>query len=435
MRRNSGALGMTSAVALVTANMIGAGVFTTSGFALADLGSRREVLLAWCLGGLIALAGALSYGGLVRHITESGGEYLFLGRVVHPGVGFMAGWVSLLAGFTGAIAFAATAFEAYAVPEGSRPPWLPPGAVAIALILACGGLHGRIVRHGLIAQNLVVGVKLLLLAAFIGYAGWRLEDPGWAGLRLPDPGAAFSLPALASSLVWISLSYSGFNAAVYVAGEVREAERTVPRALWAGTLGVTAIYLLLNAIFLFGAPPEAVSGRPDVAAVAAEALGGPALGRLIRVVIGLALASSVSSMILAGPRVYARMAQDGTFPPWFRMPAGSGEAPAAAVTLQVALAVVVSAVSTLGELLSYLGFTLSLSAAGTVACLFLLHRRGVAAPCPGYPWVPALYVGSTLLLAALAASHRPRELLASVLTLGSGAVAYRILRRPTAGAP
>lgn len=428
------AFGLTSASALVVANMVGAGVFTTSGFALADLGSRGEVLLAWCVGGFIALAGALSYGGLVRHITESGGEYLFLSRVVHPGVGFIAGWVSLLAGFTGAIAFAASAFEAYAVPEGSRPPWLPPGAVGIVLILACGGLHGRIVRHGLITQNLVVGVKLLLLVAFIGYAGWRLRDPGWAGLRLADAGGAFSLPAFASSLVWISLSYSGFNAAVYVAGEVREAWRTVPRALWLGTLGVAAIYLALNAIFLFGPPPEAVSGRPDVAAVAAGALGGPGLGRLMRAVIGLALISSVSSMILAGPRVYARMAQDGTFPSWFRMPAGSDEAPAGAVALQVALAVVVTAVSTLGELLSYLGFTLSLSAAGTVACLFVLRRRGLAAPCPGYPWVPALYVGSTLALAALAASHRPRELLAAVLTLASGAVVYRLLRRPPAAA-
>ena len=162
------AFGLPSATALVVANMIGAGVFTTSGFALQDLGSRGQVMAAWVLGGLIALCGALSYGALVRRMAESGGEYLFLSRFVHPLVGFLAGWVSLLAGFTGAIAFAASAFETYALPPAVRPDWLPEGMVGAGVILACGLLHARTVHHGLRTQNLVVILKLTLLVGFLG---------------------------------------------------------------------------------------------------------------------------------------------------------------------------------------------------------------------------------------------------------------------------
>jgi amino acid transporter len=424
--------GLWSATALVVANMIGAGVFTTSGFALGDLGSRGQVMAAWVLGGFIALCGALSYGALVRRMAESGGEYLFLSRFVHPLVGFLAGWVSLLAGFTGAIAFAATAFEAYALPGPARPGWLPEGAMAVGVILVCGLLHGRIVHRGLLMQNLVVALKLVLLVGFVGYALAWLARGGWPGSSLPDPGATFSVTAFASSLVWISLSYSGFNAAVYVAGEVRDASRTVPRALWLGTLVVAGFYLLLNAVFLYAPAPDALAGRPDVAAVAAAALGGQWPAGLIRLAISLALLSSVSSMIIAGPRVYARMAGDGVFPQLFRS-SGSvgGKAPTASIILQAVLAILVVMASTLSQLLSYLGFTLSLSAAGTVVCIFLVRRRegALALPCTGYPLIPGIFVVATLVLAGLAATHRPWELVAALATIASGVVAYSIFRK------
>jgi APA family basic amino acid/polyamine antiporter len=424
--------GLVSATALVVANMIGAGVFTTSGFSLADLGSRRQVMLAWCVGGAIALCGALSYGGLVRRITASGGEYLFLSRVIHPVLGFLAGWVSLLAGFTGAIAFAATAFEAYAVPAAIRPDWLPVGTVGIVAIVICGLLHGAVVRYGLAAQNLVVLVKLVFLVGFVGYAVLVLGDAGWPGLGVADTGSAFALPVFAATLVWISLGYSGFNAAVYVAGEVTDAARTVPRALWLGTSIVTVFYLMLNAVFLYAPLPGAIAGRPDVAGAAAEALGGAWMSTLVRVLISLALFSSVSSMIVAGPRVYARMARDGVFPSFFRSTeSGDHEViPRTAIGLQVLLAVIVVSVSTLSNLLSYLGFVLSISAAGTVACLFVLRRREgpEAVAGIGYPFVPALYVGATVVLGFLAAWHRPWEWAASVTTVATGVVAYRLFR-------
>jgi APA family basic amino acid/polyamine antiporter len=422
-----------SATALVVANMVGAGVFTTSGFSLADLGSRSWVMAAWFVGGLIALCGAVSYGALVRHMAVSGGEYLFLSRVIHPAAGFLAGWVSLLAGFTGAIAFAATVFETYLVPASVRPAWLPEGLVGIGVIVFCGLAHGIVVRYGVRAQNAIVVLKLLFIAGFVGFATVRLGGAGWPGLEIAGPTAAFSVTAFAMSLVWISLSYSGFNAAVYIASEIEDAPRTAPRALWLGTSTVAVGYLVLNAVFVYAPLPADVAGRPDVAAAAAATLGGEALSTALRVVISLALLSSVSSMIVIGPRVYAQMARDRVFPPFFNFPDdGEGSrAPVASIVLQVVLASLLVLFSGLSSLLSYLGLVLSMSAAGAVACLFVLRRREGASVVRGigYPLVPAIFVLSTVTLGILSAAQRPKEWIAAVATLLSGLVAYRLFRR------
>jgi len=412
--------GLTSLVCLIIANMVGAGVFTTSGFALGDLGSANRVMAAWAVGGVIALCGALSYAGLVRHITDSGGEYLFLSRIIHPVAGFIAGWVSLLAGFTGAIAFAALTFETYAFPE--RPEWLPSGLAGSAMVALAALLHGVRVQAGALSQNIVVGIKVTLLLAFVAFAAWVAMTQGTAPAH--PPATPFSLSVFAGSLVWISLSYSGFNAAVYVAGEARDAQRNAPRALWMGTLIVTGLYLALNAAFVYLPPFDAVVGREDVAAAAAQAIGGQTAAVAMRVVIVLALVTSVFSLVMAGPRVYARMADDGVFPGFFRF--GGAGAPTAAIVAQAVLAIAVIALSDLRGLLSYLGFTLSISGALTVAALFVVARREgrQAVSVWGYPFTPAFYVIVTLVLAAIAGRRAPVELLTSVITIVSGCAVF-----------
>ena len=160
----SARFGLPTLVGLVIANMIGAGVFTTAGFAFADLGTPDRVMLAWLIGGVVACCGAASYGALVQRMTESGGEYLFLSRAIHPAAGFVAGWVSLIAGFTGAIAFAATALEAYALPAEIRPVWMPQDALALVVVIIAGATHARSVSLGARGQNLLVMIKLALIA-------------------------------------------------------------------------------------------------------------------------------------------------------------------------------------------------------------------------------------------------------------------------------
>ncbi len=412
---NKDRFGLPTLTALVIGNMIGAGVFTTSGFALADLGSPHWVMLGWLVGGVIALCGALSYGGLARYFAESGGEYLFLARVLHPAVGFLAGWVSLLAGFTGAIAFAALAFESYLA--YLFPAWLPAGSIAIGTILVFTLLHSIQVSLGAISQNFIVALKLLLLVVFLFFAA-----RGQSASAAPSVSSAFSLTAFAGSLVWISLSYSGFNAAIYIAGEARDPAKTVPRAMWLGTVITMAFYLALNAVFVYLPAYQTVAGKEDVAAVAAQSIGGDALALFVRAIIALALITSVSAMMMAGPRVYARMADDGIFPRLFQF---RGDSPRAAIWLQAVLVVLVIMLSSVKGLLTYLGFTLSLCAALTVASLFVLRRReGKAVVVTGYPFTPALYVGATVLFAALAVKRNPWEVLGAALTILSGLAVY-----------
>ncbi|MEO2047436.1 MAG: APC family permease [Pirellulales bacterium] len=424
MPDSSKPIGLTSATSLVVASMIGAGVYTTSGFALADLGTPGRVLAAWLVGGVVAVCGAICYGSLARRFCESGGEYLFLARAVHPAAGFMAGCVSLLAGFTGALAFAATALESYLTPSGESWEWLPSGSLAMGSVVLAALLHAYRVRPGTWVQNGLVTLKFGILLGLLALALSRFPA-GWAGYTAvaPDEVLPLSIYAFASSLMWISLSYSGFNAAVYITGEVQQAEKVVPRALLLGTVLVGLLYLALNGVFLWGPPQEAITGQAEVAAIAAAALGGEWPARLTRAVIGLSLFTSISAMTMLGPRVYAKMADDGLLPSWFQ---ASGTVPRAAILLQTGLSLVVIRFSGLRELLSYLGFTLSVSAALTVTTLFFIrHREGAAAlPVPYYPWPPLLFVGSTLGFAGLAAFLNPRECVAGVGTILFGLVVY-----------
>lgn len=414
---------------LVVASMVGAGVFTTSGFALADLGTPSRVMAAWLVGGVIALVGAWSYAQLAWIIPESGGEYLFLSRFAHPIVGFVAGWVSLFAGFTGAIAFAATALETYVIPAGQRPAWLPQDVVAVGVVLAAGLAHGLKPRGGALLQNLAVALKLGLFLSFLLLAATRWpEAHSQSQSALPGPSNTWALTAaFATSLVWISLSYSGFNAAVYVAGEARNARRSVPQALLLGTATVLFLYLLLNAVFVYGPPPQRVAGAPDVAAVAAEWLGGSRVAMLARVIISLALLTSVSSMIMSAPRVYAKMADDGLLPTVLRF---RGAAPRVAIAAQAVLASIFILLSSLRQLLSYLGLTLSLCAACSAACLFLPSVRARASTGAFHRTrVPVtVYVLATLSTATLMTLNDPIQLVGTALTFSLGAVVYAFMR-------
>src|SRR5262245_11928272 len=205
--------------------MIGTGVFTTSGLLLADLGSPWVVLIAWLVGGIIAMLGALNYGALARRIPESGGEYLFLSRTLHPAAGYLAGWISLLVGFSAPLAAVAFAFGEYARP------WLPgwrPQLTGSLLMLLFSGIHAAHVRRGAWMQNLAVAVKLLVIGLFVCLAFTRLPA------RVESIWSAAPLSAFGVSLVWVSFSYSGWNAAVYVGSEIRHPERNLPWSLLIG---------------------------------------------------------------------------------------------------------------------------------------------------------------------------------------------------------
>jgi APA family basic amino acid/polyamine antiporter len=415
-------LGLTSAVALVVASMIGTGVFTTSGFLLADLNSPWLVLGAWAVGGILATLGALSYGALARRIPESGGEYTFLSQALHPAAGFLAGWVSLLVGFSAPLAAAAIGFGEY------TRLWLggmPPRVAGTLLILTFALLHAFHVQHGARTQNWTVLLKVVLIVACVGFGLTRLTPPVAADT---SPGV---ISTFAVSLVWVSFSYSGWNAAVYIGGEIREPERNLPRALLLGTGIVMLLYLGLNTVFVFSAPIEVLAGKLDVGRVAAEAIGGPSLGQAVSGLVALALLTSVSSMTMAGPRVYARMATAGHLPRWLAASAGP---PRAAIVFQTILALVMLWSAAYEQLLTFIGFTLGLSAATTVFGLIVLRRReGATLVIPGWPWVPWLFVLSTLAITGFTVYRRPWESAAGLALLAVGWLAFRMSCRARQG--
>lgn len=437
--------GLLSLSCLVVANMIGAGVYTSSGFALAELGTSARVLAAWIIAGGIAMLGAICYGGLARQLTASGGEYLFLSRAVHPLAGFLAGWVSLTAGFSGAIAYAAVTFEAY-LPEGTWFADQAPGTVACMLVGLFGAIHIAGLSAGARTQNVLVLAKLVLLAAFVvfgltvifGDGGGGRGDGGAASGLATASAAASPVPisALATSVMWFSFSYAGYNAAVYVAGN-STGGATVARSMLVATAVVTLLYLALNAVILWGTPSDALAGERDVLKIAAESVGGPVLQQMVIGVILLSLATSVSAMIQAGPHVYAQMARDGALPSAIAPPPGG--VPRVAILVQTIVAIFLVLATDLQQLLDYLAFLLSFSSAATVACLLLPRLSGRPGDRPVFLWpvTPILFIVASLVIAGLALRFRlqtdPRGVVYALLVLPLGLVLYRLLRSKASG--
>ena len=415
-------LGLSSATALVVANMVGTGVFTTSGLLIADLGSAWLVMLAWVLGGVVALLGALCYGALARHIPESGGEYVFLSRTLHPALGYLAGWVSLLVGFAVPLGALAFAFGQYMSALGGVA-LASPRLTGTVIILVAASVHAVSVTAGARAQAIAVGIELVVIALFTGFGMGQLAHEGLHNVAAPGRVAGLGV-----ALVIVSYSYQGWNAAVYVGGEVAEPRKNLPRALVLGTVLVTTLYLGLNAVFVLGAPASLLAGKVDVGRITALVLGGPRLAKLVSALIAFVLANCISALAMAGPQITARMAADGSLPRVLAV--RPGRPPRVALLAQTAIAIVSLWTAAFASMLTYVGFTLSLVAAATVLGLvWQRHRQGSALKVPGWPWVPALFLFFVLGSTAFTVAERPRESLVGLSTLAVGLLAYWLQKR------
>ena len=415
-------LGLSSATALVVANMVGTGVFTTSGLLIADLGSAWLVLLAWVLGGVVALLGALCYGALARHIPESGGEYVFLSRTLHPALGYLAGRVSLLVGFAVPLGALAFAFGQYMSALGGVA-LASPRLTGTVIILVAASVHAVSVTAGARAQAIAVGIELVVIALFTGFGMGQLAHEGLHNVAAPGRVAGLGV-----ALGIVSYSYQGWNAAVYIGGEVAEPRKNLPRALVLGTVLVTTLYLGLNAVFVLGAPASLLAGKVDVGRITALVLGGPRLAKLVSALIAFVLANCISALAMAGPQITARMAADGSLPRVLAV--RPGRPPRVALLAQTAIAIVALWTAAFASMLTYVGFTLSLVAAATVLGLvWQRHRQGSALKVPGWPWVPALFLFFVLGSTAFTVAERPRESLVGLSTLAVGLLAYWLQKR------
>lgn len=431
-------VGLISAGCVIVADMVGSGIFTTSGFIMQMLGNAWWLLACWVIGAVITLTGALSYGELGARLPRAGGEYIFLRESFGPLWAFLSGWISLVVGFSAPIAAAAVAAAGYllkAVYGAAPEPFFSAGVLVISpeTLLALGFLcaftllHTRKLGIGLGVQNALTFFKILVLLILVLAGLWLWpDDSTWPPISFSGTGAP-SAGAVATALVFVSFAYTGFNAAAYLGGEIKNPGRNLPRALLLGTGLVALLYILMNIAYLAALGPQGMPGVKEIAALAAEALLGSWAGKALSVCISICLLSALGAMILAGPRVYYAMARDGLFLGSLgRIDARSG-VPSNAIWLQSIIAAVMILTASFGALLFYIGFTLSIIAALAVAGLFVLRRKDESPPSfkvPGYPFTPLLFIAANLAMVVFSLSDNPWRGLPSAITLAAGVLLY-----------
>ena len=431
-------IGLWTATGIVVANIIGTGIFTTTGLLLVRLESGGLVLACWAFGGLLALAGSLCYAELATMMPASGGEYVFLREIYGPLPAFLSGWISFFVGFSAPIAATGMAIAYYLEAVGAIAPGAMTGRwAAVAIIAALTAVHYTGLRWGIRLQNALTILKLLLLLALIGggfllgqgsSANFAIESEFWAVGNWTQAGIA---------LLLVMFAYSGWNAATYIAGEMVDPARNLPRALFRGTGLVAVIYLLLNGLFFYATPMAELRAVEAVGEQAARSLFGAQAAVWFAWLIALALLSSLSAYILVGPRVYFAMARDGLF---FRFAARihpKWGTPSMSVALQGFVACVMVLTAGFGALLTYIGFSLGLTPALVVAGLMRLRGTQPDRVRPYrvklYPLVPLFFLTAWGAILVAALWHSPGTSLAAIATVAAGIPIYYLTTRSGKG--
>jgi APA family basic amino acid/polyamine antiporter len=441
-------IGLYSATVLVIANMMGTGIFTTSGFIMAELGDPRAVLLCWLCGGVFALCGALCYGELGARFPRAGGDYVFLKESFGKPVGFLSGWISLVVGFSAPIAAASIAcatyfFQAFSLPTGHTTvlklfatPLItisPVNLAAIGIIAAFTLIHYHSLRTGSRVQNLLTLCKVVFVVVFLA-AGFFFGQGSFDHFQAPaNLASSFSAEKFAISLIFVSFAYSGWNAAAYLGSEIIDPRRNIPCSLLIGTAVVTCLYLLLNIAFLYAVCPKEMAGVLEIGAKAATHLFGGHISTFFSAAVALGILSVLSAMIMTGPRIYYAMAKDGIFFPAFGKLHSAHQTPASSIFLQAAIAALMVLSASFEALLIYIGFTLSLFASLTVIGLMRIRMQPCTDPTPyktfGYPVTPLLFILCNAWIIFYSIKSRPVTALIGLGTIAVGLMAYVFFNR------
>jgi APA family basic amino acid/polyamine antiporter len=439
-------IGLFTAIILVVANMIGTGIFTTSGFIIQEVEDPVILLLCWLIGGIFALCGALCYGELGAAFPEAGGEYVYLRESFGALVAFLSGWISLLVGFSAPIAAAAIAFATYGSgiltlsvhPLGSLAiagitvvTISPITLAAITLIIILSLVHYQGIKIGTRVQNTLTSFKIAIILLFIA-AGLLFGNGSLSHFSGNVPLASLVQGKFAVSLIFVSFAYSGWNAACYLGSEIKDPSRKIPLALFTGTLSVLILYLLVNAVYIYALPASRMSGVLEIGLTSASALFGANVGKYLGAAIGIGILSALSAMILTGPRVYYAMSKDGVFFELFGRVHQRYKTPAFAIFLQAALAIVFILTLSFEKLLIYIGFTLALFAMLTVLGLMTLRLKAKALRSPyktfGYPVTPIIFILGNLWIAYFSIRSQPLASLWGLLTIACGIAVYLYFR-------
>jgi basic amino acid/polyamine antiporter, APA family len=419
------------ATAIVVADMVGVGVFTSLGFQVKDIPSGFSILLLWIVGGIVALCGVFSYGELGAMFPRSSGEYNFLSRAYHPAFGFLAGFVSATVGFAAPVALAAMAFGEYGKSVFAS---LPPITLAIGVVWVVSVVQLFGIRHSSTFQLFATILKVLMIVAFL-VAGFAIGAPQPLSFapHASDWSYVASAP-FAISLVFVMYSFSGWNAATYIIGEMHTPQQNLPRAMLTGTLIVLLLYVALNAVFLRTAPIDSLAGQLDVASISGSYIFGEFGGRIVGAMICIGLVSSISAMMWIGPRVMMTMGEDIPALRVFARKSTNG-APAYAILFQLAVANLLLFTRSFEAVLNFIQFALLFCSFFTVLGVIKLRIMRPDLPRPyrawGYPITPVVFLLVTGFMMYYLFTDRPLQASLSMLTMGSALLIYAICRKPT----
>ena len=420
--------------AVVIANMIGTGVFTSLGFQLLDIQSGFAILLLWALGGLIAVCGSMTYAELGSALPRSGGEYNFLTEIYHPSAGFISGWISATIGFSAPTALAAITFSTYLLtifPEINND-WLRK-IIACSLIVILAFIHSsnRKSSGGLQMIFTVMKVGVIILFCFGAILFAKNIQPVSFSPNSNDISTIFS-GSFAVSLIYVSYAYTGWNAATYLSSEIERPQKYLPLILISGTTIVTVLYILLNFVFLSVAPIEDMQGKIEIGFIAAQSAFGGSVANFTGLVLSLLLISTVSAMTLAGPRVLQVIGEDFKVLNILSRKRKDG-IPSTAIYIQSLIAIIFIMSSSFESILVFAGFTLALNSFVTVIAVFVLRSKQPNLPRPyktfGYPFTPLIYLALTGWTLYFVIINRPIEVLFSLGIILSGLIFYYISNR------
>lgn len=435
-------LGFLPVTNIVIANMIGAGIFTTSGLLMQDLNNPLIMIALWIVGGIIALCGALSYGELGAAIPRAGGEYAFLSKLYHPSFGFLSGWVSFVVGFSAPIAASSIGFTEYfttTFPQfigwgnslGISDPTIIKKFLSILVIVIFTGIHLRGIEFGTRVQNYLTLLKVGLVVGLI-VIGFSFGGGHFSNLQQGEP-FTFDFggwKTMGLSLMWIMFAYSGWNASTYIGSEIKNPAKNLPFSLLAGTGIVTLLYLCLNIFYIYAIGSEGMKGVIPIGGLAVERLFGQNMEGIFSLFISFALFSSLSAFIIIGPRVYYAMAKDGVFFKFVSKVHPVFKVPSKAIMLQCGIAILFVLSGTFDQILTYMGFSLGLFPILAVIGVFKLrYKKQSTFKLPGFPFVPIIYIVTGISILTLSFLERPTESSIALLTAAVGIPIYFIFKR------
>jgi basic amino acid/polyamine antiporter, APA family len=435
-------LGPLDAAAIIVANVIGGGILFTPPLIAANVPHPILFLTTWLVGGALAFCGAVAYAELAALRPRAGGEYVYLRDAYGPLAGFLTGWTSFVAGFAAPIAASAMVIVFYLerfVPgvSDSTPflriplPYLPltfsrQTLIALAAAWLFALVHIRGVGPGRLVSNVLATLKVTALLVFIAVG---LSMGTGTSANLQQAAGTVAPTGFLLALIPVMFTYSGWNAAAYMAEEVKDPGRNMPLALILGTIAVIAIYLLLNVLYLYVMPVgELAAVKGSVLDVVAERLLGARAGDIMGVVSIISLAAGINAWTFAGPRVYYAMARDGLFFSAAARVHPRFKTPAASIVAQTMLATAFILTGSLDAITNYVGFALTLFAGIAVAAVFVLRAREPEAPRPyralGYPITPAIFVFVCALIVVNAIYSAPATFLTGAVVIGAGIPLY-----------